>query len=282
MTFEGAYYLLDANCPHLCEGCFLEPQRKYALRDFNTATKDIKQLLNDEIKVRVTGSNIVKYPKIETILSLCKQDYILADIFTVQQDKALLEMLPNFGVKVAFITSPYSSNVNNKFAISEASETIKSAGLELAISYIISPFNKNKIPEMIAEAKSVSANSIRFMRYLPTTLNQSDLNLSREEERKVIEEVSNVREKIPKEQLQIYIHGHFGTKFRPSKGPICFAGERMFFIGLDDIVYPCEFLSSPEFAIGRFKNSRIQLEKKLCGYKNDECKLLQMYDSKNE
>ena len=80
--------------------------------------------------------------------------------------------------------------------------------------------------------------------------------------------------------MRIYIHGHFGTKFRPSKGPVCFAGEKIFFIGLDNIVYPCEFLSSPEFAIGTFQNGHIKLEKKLCGYENDECKLLQMYHNK--
>jgi len=252
----------------------------YSARNSDQAIRDLTQLKEDWKKIRVTGSNVLRFLKIEEILKLCEQDYILGDVFTIKRDKERLERLKESGLKRVFITSSYSDNVTKKVSLEEASKAIKKLGLELAISYIMTHNNKGEVANMVEEAISVNANSMRFMRYLPTDEKPNSLNLTDDEERELIDKIYKLRSEIPKDKIKIFIHGHFGTKFRPSKGPICFAGEEMFFIGLDNLVYPCEFLINPNNVMGKFFEGKVKIDRKLCGYENDECKLLQMHSGR--
>lgn len=276
------YFLLETHlCRKHCKGCYLSPQRKYIDRKADEVIKALAIISKKNLfDIRVTGSNLPAYDKIEEVLKFCNQDYLLGDlnsISTISPKK--LKKLFSLGIKRIFLTSPSSCHVKyTKNKINDAIVSIKQAKMEVALTYVLDKKNITKWREMIKESIELKVNSIRFMRFMPLPNESKENFISDEELKPFIKKIYKARKRIPIETLRIYLHGQMGTWFRREKGECCFAGENLFIVGTDNIIYPCEFLMYPEFALGRFtKNSKIIITKKLTGLSRYHCKYKQIF-----
>jgi MoaA/NifB/PqqE/SkfB family radical SAM enzyme len=231
---------------------FSSTQKRYQAREISQALEDIQGLRDKGYSVRITGSDLLLYETLVELLPYVDQDYLLGNLFSLPKiPDEKLNQLPKFGIKRIFLTSPLSSNTAVKGNLESAIKKIHRSGLEVALTYVLDRTNIHNYESMIAEALELNADSMRFMRYLPP-IGEEKTFLTDEEIEPIIRKIYKIRSKIPRERLGIYLHGQMGTWFRKEKGKVCEAGERLFIVGLDNLVYPCEFLMYSDFRLGHF------------------------------
>jgi len=272
------YYTLDTQCSHNCAGCYLKTQRGFPARSPDAVIEDVSTLKTQGFDVRVTGSNLVRYRSIETVVSVSGQDYLLGDAESISEDREQMRLLRENGIQRIFLTSPLSSHLKGtRVDIGKAVASVNAAGIQPILSYIIGKDNRPYLRAMIDECLGLNIKSMRFMRYMPVLDEDRSSFIPDDDLGSFLSEVSQFRESIPKTQLNIHVHGHFGTWFRREKGPVCFAGENLFIIGMDCNIYPCEFLMYPQYVLGRWDGHLVHIGSELQGLSNHDCKFKQIF-----
>jgi hypothetical protein len=271
------YLLLDAQCSRACTGCFLESQRELPKREYTASAQGIHSLVSQGFSVRVTGSDLVRYESIGDIAKACGQDYLLGDVSALHQQGEALIAAKKGGINKIFITSPLSSNVSGDVNLESAVESVRSAGMQPILSYVLGQENIHGVEGMIEECLRLRVVSMRFLRYMPPPGGDAANFISDDTLPGFLAAVNQLRQAIPRGQLNIHVHGHFGTWFRLRHGQGCLAGEELFIVGLDNKVYPCEFLMHPQFELGRLDGETLVINKRLKGLREDDCKYKQIF-----
>jgi len=275
---------LDAKCEHVCRGCYLTTQRYLPARSSDVAIEHVSVLMSQDFDTRITGSNLVRYPSIEKLISHCEQDYLLGDASSINEDVGKMKLIKECGVQRIFLTSPLSYHLpeNRAIDIEKSVKAVKQSEIEPVLTYVLGRGSEIYLTEMVDECLRLGVTSMRFMRYIPTLDEELNSFITDDELPAILGRIDSLRKNIPKSQLNIHIHGNFGTWFRKDKGPACFSGENLFIIGLDNKVYPCEFLMYPQYVLGEWDENNLHIYRNLRGLSNYDCKYKQIFVDKKE
>jgi MoaA/NifB/PqqE/SkfB family radical SAM enzyme len=274
-------YVLNSGCSQCCKGCYLESQKQYPNRNYPQALKDVAALNNKGLRIFLTGSDIVRYDGVERLLAASDQAFLLGNIFAIPKEKSALEAIArDTNVKMIMITSPSSTHVRKgddvNSIIGSSVSAVKNAGLEPVLTFVVGMSNYDMIESFAHEAIRHKVKYARFVRYIPIDEKHRNDFMDDSHMDDFLEQIRKLKATVPKEELYIKVDGLFGTHWRKEKGPTCFAGSEDFLIGLDNRVYPCEFLIRDDFVLGKFENGVIKLERKLIGLSDFDCKAKQI------
>jgi MoaA/NifB/PqqE/SkfB family radical SAM enzyme len=275
-------YVLNSKCNQCCKGCYLEFQRQYPERDHDQALLDLKVLSDNSRQIFLTGSDILSYENVETLFPYSNQTLVLGNVVSVPRRRKVLEAISrNSNVKFVMLTSPSSTNIqtdnNAPSLVKDAVVSVKESGLEPVLTFVIGLSNYQNLEAFADEAIENEARYARFIRHMPLNKEYGPNFLDDSHMEGFLSQIRMLRKKIPKNILYIRVDGLFGTEWRKEKGKTCSAGQNDFLIGLDNKVYPCEFLAKEEFILGKFENGVINLERKLIGLSDYDCKAKQIF-----
>ena len=275
------FYVLNSKCGQCCKGCYLEQQKRFSDREFNQAQVDLRNLSRKSQAIFLTGSDVLSYTGVEKLFQYSNQTIVLGNVASIPRNETVLESIAkNSKVRFVMITSPSSPHVLSHIrdsSVEQAIVSIKKSGLEPCLTFVIGADNHRNIEDFANEAIERGVRYTRFVRYIPIDKECKSNFLDDSHMGEFLERVRLLREKIPREALYIRVDGLFGTEWRKERGKTCSAGQNDLLIGLDDNVYPCEFLAREEFALGRFEGGVIKLRRKLVGLSDYDCKAKQIF-----
>jgi MoaA/NifB/PqqE/SkfB family radical SAM enzyme len=274
------FYVLNSRCSQCCKGCYLASQKQYPDRDYKKAVSDLQSLSQKSKAIFLTGSDVLSYDNVERLFQYSNQTILLGNFVSIPNKRKVLETISkNSNVRFVMITSPNSANVKKDDALQtkEAVRSIKESGLEPVLTFVIGSHNFNNIESFANEAIDTGVKYTRFIRFIPLDEEYKSDFLDDSLMGQFLSKIKMLREKIPRERLYIRVDGLFGTEWRKEKGKTCSAGTNDLLIGLDNRIYPCEFLAREEFILGSFENGVINLERVLTGLSDYDCKAKQIF-----
>jgi MoaA/NifB/PqqE/SkfB family radical SAM enzyme len=279
------FYVLNSKCSQCCKGCYLESQRAYPDRDWKLAISDLKSLSQKSRSIFLTGSDILSYEGVEKLFPYSNQTILLGNAISIpERESTLKKISENSKVRFVMITSPSSVNIqaNNQQPIKTAVTSVKKSGLEPVLTFVIGMNNYQNIESFANEAIESGVKYTRFIRYMPLSEEHKPKFLDDSHMGEFLSQIRRLREKISRDKLYIRVDGLFGTEWRKEKGKTCSAGTNDLLIGLDNRIYPCEFLARKEFVLGKFENGIITLERKLIELSDYDCKAKQIFGDGKE
>ncbi|MDP3027253.1 MAG: hypothetical protein Q8N63_06090 [Nanoarchaeota archaeon] len=282
--YKSIDYMLESKCQNFanpCKMCYMNSYEflgKPIKKDFGRILSDLEILTSQGYNIFFITRDILNRKDWKEIVSAGKQTHVLTTGEPLIKNPDIINDLVNLRIKQVIMTYSAASNEQDelnlpkKDHVTEASNLCRMQGLSVMLTMIVYKNNYTKPKEMIQAAVDAKATDIRFVPYVPF-FNLS-LAMTPDETKKFVESVNNIKKEniFPKDKIYIALEGLFSGYH---KG-VCDAGAKNhFLIGLDNYIYPCNFLVKPQFVIGRFdgKNVIINNKKQNRAY----CRALEMY-----
>lgn len=272
--------MVNSECNAKCKHCYLPYTGS---RNPENALEAVKRLQANGHTVIIAGSETLLNPDYLKAYQQAGQKYLLTNGILLNQNKALYELLKQYGIeKLAF--SIHFGIQNNLGSVPEnlvasVLRESKKRGFQTQTTATITSANYSIIDEMCKKSIIYGANAIQFNRLVQIGRgNEMESNvLTREQISEFFKQIIEVRKKYSKSILEINIHGNFGP--RPgSKGEIlsiqnnyCLAGRNIVAIDPQNKVYGCPFSMHPKNIIGRYENGQLIIEKELLNERRDTC-----------
>jgi len=175
----------------------------------------------------------------------------------------------------------------NRERAREAVKVSTQAGFYTTVNYIISHSTLKRMEDICLEAVDLKANEVNFIGYIPTkrALNLTEEKLNASELEEFHKSLKELRSKFPKDKLYLdYLVCFLGPGPNPNENfrrlieqdNFCWAGEgkhgKNYFIDIDNKIYPCLTLCSPEMQIGALVEDRLVIDRNhLVGFNRRSC-----------
>lgn len=281
------YFLQSGYCNARCRHCYALLQRHpVARRNLSTAQKDLEELISTGYKVHLRGTEILLNPEYLSLFPVVGQKYIQTNGTELLKKPELFEEVAQMGIKKIILTYPGDPLNLLDFSRQMVEEVVmrsRKIGFRTVLDFIITKeivksFQRDndyfrKLAEHII---AIGADELRFVRLIPLSQEMYALTPSAEDVAVITKESVRLEANY-KGALDITRAGQFGLfdlrrklkeNFLGVKIPVpeksgimdCPAGKRLFVIGVDNSVYPCLYLMSPDFRMGEFRNGRIEID----------------------
>ncbi len=261
-----SYMFLPPETPYCntrCTGCYVFDSGSYRARVQRTDAEilyDIENLTSKGYTVYPTTTEILMMRDYLRILQTVGAKSVLTNGILITEQPEISEQLKSIGIEQIIITGNFENSglslTPNKL-IERAIDTINASKLGILLRITITPENLEAIPDMVRSCASRGIRIIEFMRYVPLG-NSGAVSLNDEQTRRFF----SILEQMRKDYPDIYLAptGTFGTQYRKKQWK-CTSGYTYFAIGLDNLVYPCIFLTQAENAIGKYEGGEIIIQR---------------------
>lgn len=286
-----AYILNSGYCNGSCRHCYVNKTESRAVkgkRSLEEAVADITSLLKSGVKVALRGTEIIIEPEYIPLLKMTGQNYVLTNGIEIARNPGVLDRLEDAGIESIILPYPFFGSEILGIDANLVEKAIANSidRFTLILSTIITKkqdLSPEKLDFACKTAIDLGARAIKFVPLIPTNKEMYPLSLNREEGRKILFEISRLKSRYDYEKLIIQTSGNWGLfSYRRSLNPekfkdrhndcenACPAGERYFVIDIDNNIYPCLYMMSPENMIGRFEEGMIKVTGKVKS-KRDDC-----------
>ena len=279
---NNTYHLFDGEVVKIlsCSDCNVKCKHCYISFKGNFTEEKLMEVVNSLVKkfeVRINGTEPLLHREYLKALKKTKQELILTNGLVFKDNYDYISELLNYDINTIGISYHFDfhdsiSVVSRDYLDSLFKEIIK-RGLNVQVMTTITSSNYLKINEYCEYCYNNGIKKIRFTNFIRQgNANNLDegLILSDTERYIFFKEIDEMREKYPKNILEIQRCGSFGNNKNSKKTFNCNAGVGSVVLTPDLVVYPCLFFAKPGNEIGYYNDGNIYIRD---DYKNDstEC-----------
>lgn len=282
--FEGNIVKIFSctNCNTKCEHCYVSLKGNYSKNQIDEVVDNLK----DRFEIRINGTEPLMHKEYLDALENSKSKLVLTNglVFKDNYDyisELAKRNLKTIGISYHFDIHDAISKVSKKY-LDELFQEIIKRGLNVQIMTTITSQNYKNVYDYCEYCFKNGIKKIRFTNFIKQG-NASNLDdnlvLNDEQLQEFFDSIDHLREIYPKEILEIQRCGSFGKNKKSTKEFQCGAGTDSVVIAPDLSVYPCLFLTQPEYKIGYYKDGNIYIDNE---YKNDnnDCSAVKILNRK--
>jgi len=259
-----------SNCNVNCKHCYISFKGNLT----ETQINDMVDKLVEKYEVRINGSEPLLHREYLNALKKAKQKLILTNGLVFKDDYEYISELLNYGIKTIGISYHFdihdSISLVSKEYLDNLFLEIISRGLNVQVMATITSKNYKEIPKYCEYCVKNGIKKIRFTNFISQGNAKnldSNLILNDFQRYEFFKIIDAMREKYPKEVLEIQRCGSFGNNIESKKIFNCDAGKGTVVITPDFKVYPCLFFAQPGNEIGYYEDGNIYINN---NYENDE------------
>lgn len=271
-----------SKCNTKCDHCYLGYDCDFDSNDLYEMTAK----LSKKYKVDLNGSEILLFPRYLESFVLVDQDRVLTNGLAIYKNPQLMIELKN--KKIDWVCISYHFELHEKISkvpskiIFSAINVLKQNNFNVEIMTTISLDNLNSIDKMVKEAIKMKADCIRFTNFLNIGNAQkiSSCILSDAQIEIFFDQFYEAKVKYEKDII-VRRSGTFSRDMRKKNSKFyCPAIENKVAITPDNKVYPCPFLVSKGYEIGKYKDGKIYIDSDL-SFQTNVCLAHELVNRKN-
>jgi len=262
-------YTLTGVCNSNCLHCYRKGSLAIA-RDLSECEKDILVLRNKGYQITLAGAEVLTNEEYLGLYQLVGQDYLLSNGILLAKNSELCNKLISYRINKVHISwhIGFQSIISNiqESIIKKAIENSLKSGLEITVNCVISNRNFLLLEKISKQVLKIGAKKIRLLQLLPVQKELKRYQLTGDQKNAVFEQVKRLRQIYSKEVLDVRLHGNFSPMLAEksiqssNEGKFCPAGNNFFTIEINNKVYPCPFLTQPQFQLGFWRDGQIIIE----------------------
>lgn len=236
------------------------------------------QQLSEKYKVDLNGSELLLNTGYLISLQYLSQNRVLINGIVIHNNIELLNEIKKYDIEWVCMSHHFGiqkevSNVNINL-VKENIKLLKSLNFKVELMATVGKDNLNSIEEMVEEAISLNVDCIRFTNFLSLgnavnldntkfLLNDDDITVFFDQFYKAKAELGS--------SVLIRRSGTFSRDKRKDESSYyCPAGENIVAITPDMNVYPCPFLVSKGYEIGKYINGKVMINQEF-NYDQGSC-----------
>lgn len=250
-----------SSCNTKCKHCYISYKGDMTGEDLYDMCKSLK----DRYKIIINGTEVLLHDDYFKALILSDQKRILTNGIKIYQDDSILEKVKEAGIYNVAMSYHYGNEVSEvpKMVVEKSIEYIKRRKMNPELMCTITKDNYDKIEEICEKTVELGVKTLRLFNCINTgncLENQKDISLNSNQLKIFFTKLKKMRSLYNKEELKIKRNGAFGIDLTSESCNFrCTAGVDEVVITPDGKVYPCIFLTAPQYQIGIYKDSDIQL-----------------------